>query len=133
MTARTRGLAAHAAARSDASVERIENAIAALQQRGAPVTTRAITATANKADPRLPTLCESVIYRNERAYAAYLAARPDQPRPPRKPRMRDPGLERRTKAELIDMVHDLRGELRRCLARIKNMAFRDARDDQPPQ
>lgn len=112
------GFANRATARSARSVERVKAAIALLKRRGEPVTLRRITAADHDLKAGPARLAESVISRNPDAYRLYDAARSSPRRRPRHGRVRDISLERKTKAALIDLIHDLRDEkerLERCL------------------
>lgn len=123
------GLTAHAQARSDATVERVTRAIAALRQRGERPSIRAICRVANQLEPDRPILCESVICRNERAHALYTAANPAVKRRARRLTRRDPRLERMTKAGLIEEIHRLRARLGHTEAKLRKLVFPDLPPD----
>ncbi len=109
------------AARTAASIRRVEAAIASLRQRGAQVTLAAIAAESARLDPTRPPLAPSTIIHNPRCHAAYLAARPPLRRS-RQRAPRHPTLSRRSKAELIAALLTTRARLRQAQTMLRELA-----------
>lgn len=115
--ARHSGLRARAVAKQRTTIDRVQAAIALLNARGARVSLLSIVAASAELSPNEP-LASSTICRNPAARSLYEAARTSRITRCRHPRARDSRLERKSKAELVDLIHHLRGkieQLERCL------------------
>lgn len=119
------GLRASAEQRALTTSERVADGIALCRERGQEPSLRKITANEHELRPSLRRLAESTILNNPDAETLYRAAQSRPRRAPRPPRVRDPCLERRTKAQLIDLIHALRGELAQTRLCLENLAFAD--------
>ncbi|MEO1969489.1 MAG: hypothetical protein ABGW87_12355 [Sphingomonadaceae bacterium] len=85
---------------------------------------RAITEADAALSDGQPPLAQSTILNNPEAYELYLQANPARVRPrARKPRRRDKALERKSKAELIDIIHETRAELAQLEQIARKLAF----------
>lgn len=118
------GLAKAAAKRRAATCTRVAAAIEWLRKRDRPVSLRAITAADAALSDGHPPLAQSTILNNPEAYELYVQASPDRVRPrARRPRRRDKVLERKSKAELIDIIHETRTELAQLEQIARKLAF----------
>lgn len=118
MNAGPPAFAKEARRRSNGTAARVAAAIAKLQAEGKRVSLRAITAADRALNPATVPLAETTITRNDIARKLYDAASPAKKRRARRPRAPDARLERKTKAELVDIIHERNAyiaQLERCL------------------
>lgn len=118
------GLAKTAAKRRAATRARVAAAIEWLQKQDRLVSLRAITAADAALSVGQPPLAPTTILNNPEANELYVQARPANVRPrARRPRRRDKVLERKSKAQLIDIIHETRSELAQLEQIARKLAF----------